>query len=123
MIAALLTDETLTLENLPRLADVSSLVRILGNHGVDYSIDGRRPGEATNSGQTVHLTADVVIPSQHAFQLCFLIGAGAAFAGALVALLVPRVRAARAGAVGADAAPQGVTAAGQAPVEAAVVTV
>src|ERR1700731_3655062 len=40
MIASLLTDQTLTLENLPRLADVNQLVRILGNHGVDYSIDG-----------------------------------------------------------------------------------
>ena len=31
MIASLLTDQTLTLENLPRLADVNQLVRILGN--------------------------------------------------------------------------------------------
>src|ERR1700722_18745355 len=38
MMASLLTEETLTLENLPRLADVSLLVRILGNHGVDYSL-------------------------------------------------------------------------------------
>ena len=35
MIASLLTDQTLTLENLPRLADVHQLVRILSNHGVD----------------------------------------------------------------------------------------
>ena len=35
MIASLLTDRTVTLENLPRLADVSQLVRILSNHGVD----------------------------------------------------------------------------------------
>jgi UDP-N-acetylglucosamine 1-carboxyvinyltransferase len=69
MIAALLTDETLTLENLPRLADVSSLVRILGNHGVDYSIDGRRPGEATNSGQTVHLTARHIVDTTAPYEL------------------------------------------------------
>ena len=55
MIASLLTDQTLTLENLPRLADVSQLVRILGNHGVDYSIDGKRVGEEANAGQTAHL--------------------------------------------------------------------
>jgi len=36
MIASLLTEQTVTLENLPRLADVNQLVRILGNHGVDY---------------------------------------------------------------------------------------
>ena len=50
MIASLLTDETLTLENLPRLADVSLLVRILGNHGVDYTINGKRPGEEPTAG-------------------------------------------------------------------------
>ncbi|MBN8983688.1 MAG: UDP-N-acetylglucosamine 1-carboxyvinyltransferase, partial [Rhizobiales bacterium] len=35
MIASLLTDQTLILENVPRLADVAQLQRILGNHGVD----------------------------------------------------------------------------------------
>lgn len=69
MIASLLTDETLTLENLPRLADVAMLVRILGNHGVDYSIDGRRPGEATNSGQTVHLTAKHIVDTTAPYEL------------------------------------------------------
>ena len=38
MIASLLTRETLTLENLPLLADVTQLERILTNHGVDYAI-------------------------------------------------------------------------------------
>ena len=38
MIASLLTDETLELINVPRLADVSSLLRILGNFGVDHMI-------------------------------------------------------------------------------------
>lgn len=37
MIASLLTDETLTLENLPDLADVNQLIEILGNHGVEMS--------------------------------------------------------------------------------------
>jgi len=41
MIASLLTDDTLTLENVPHLADVEQLIRILGNHGVDYSVNGR----------------------------------------------------------------------------------
>ena len=54
MIASLLTDETLTLENLPRLADVSLLARILGNHGVDYTIAGKRPGDDEATGQTAH---------------------------------------------------------------------
>ncbi|KAB2838008.1 MAG: UDP-N-acetylglucosamine 1-carboxyvinyltransferase, partial [Burkholderiales bacterium] len=33
MIASLLTNDTLTLDNVPRLADVALLKRILGNHG------------------------------------------------------------------------------------------
>ena len=40
MIAALLTEETLILDNVPRLADVAQLQRILGNHGVDIMIAG-----------------------------------------------------------------------------------
>ena len=47
MIASLLTDDTLTLDNVPHLADVESLIRILGNHGVDYSVNGRRDRMAT----------------------------------------------------------------------------
>ncbi len=43
MIAGLLTDETLVLDNVPRLADVALLQRILGNHGVDITIGGKRP--------------------------------------------------------------------------------
>ena len=43
MIASLLTDETLILENVPRLADVGLLQRILGNHGVDVMVGGKRP--------------------------------------------------------------------------------
>ncbi|HEY8070507.1 MAG TPA: UDP-N-acetylglucosamine 1-carboxyvinyltransferase, partial [Methylocystis sp.] len=33
MIASLLTKDTLTLENMPLLADVTQLERILSNHG------------------------------------------------------------------------------------------
>jgi UDP-N-acetylglucosamine 1-carboxyvinyltransferase len=42
MIASLLTRETLTLHNVPRLADVNLLARILGNHGVDVTIAGKK---------------------------------------------------------------------------------
>ena len=43
MIASLLTADTLILDNVPRLADVIQLQRILGNHGVDIMIAGKRP--------------------------------------------------------------------------------
>ena len=69
MIASLLTDQTLTLENLPRLADVGQLVRILGNHGVDYSVDGKRPGEDKTAGQTAHLRAKTIVDTTAPYEL------------------------------------------------------
>src|SRR3984957_10041855 len=69
MIASLLTDQTVTLENLPRLADVSQLVRILGNHGVDYSVDGKRPGEHAAAGQTAHLRAKTIVDTTAPYEL------------------------------------------------------
>ncbi len=69
MIASLLTDQMLTLENLPRLADVSQLARILGNHGVDYSIDGKRIGEEAASGQTAHLRARTIVDTTAPYKL------------------------------------------------------
>ncbi|WP_375598336.1 UDP-N-acetylglucosamine 1-carboxyvinyltransferase [Devosia sp. Naph2] len=61
MIASLLTDEPLVLHNVPRLADVKQLERILENHGVDIAVHGRRRGEEESVGQrmTFH-AADIV---------------------------------------------------------------
>ncbi len=61
MIASLLTPSTLTLENVPDLADVSMLLRILGHHGVDYSVDGRRPGAPPNASRAIHLSARQIV--------------------------------------------------------------
>jgi len=69
MIASLLTDRTLTLENLPRLADVTLLARILGNHGVDITINGKRAGEETGAGQTAHLRAHAIVDATAPYEL------------------------------------------------------
>ena len=69
MIASLLTSRTLTLENLPRLADVSALIRILGNHGVDHSIDGKKPGERATAGRTIHFTARDIVDTTAPYDL------------------------------------------------------
>jgi UDP-N-acetylglucosamine 1-carboxyvinyltransferase len=69
MIASLLTDETLELSNVPRLADISSLLRILSNHGADHSIAGKRPGETAETGQTVRLTARSIIDTTAPYEL------------------------------------------------------
>ena len=57
MIASLLTEDRLTLKNVPNLADVNLLARILRNHGVDLAVDGKRVGGAAHLGETFHLTA------------------------------------------------------------------
>src|SRR5882672_4685552 len=69
MIASLLTDETLVLENVPRLADVGQLQRILGNHGVDVTIGGKRPGDTEYQGQTIHISAARIVDTTAPYEL------------------------------------------------------
>src|SRR3954462_9595901 len=69
MIASLMTGETLELVNVPRLADIASLSRILGNHGVDHMVVGKRPGQTTETGQTIRLTASNVIDTTAPYDL------------------------------------------------------
>jgi UDP-N-acetylglucosamine 1-carboxyvinyltransferase len=69
MIASLLTDQTLVLDNVPRLADVSLLQRILGNHGVDIMVGGKRVGETQYDGQTLHISAANIIDTTAPYEL------------------------------------------------------
>ncbi|MCE4222884.1 UDP-N-acetylglucosamine 1-carboxyvinyltransferase [Methylobacterium sp. C25] len=69
MIASLMTGETLELINVPRLADIASLLRILGNHGVDHMVVGKRPGQTTETGQTIRLTASNIIDTTAPYDL------------------------------------------------------
>src|SRR5476651_2754922 len=69
MIASLLTEDTLILDNVPRLADVILLQRILGNHGVDVMIAGKRPGDDPNSGRTLHISAANIIDTTAPYEL------------------------------------------------------
>jgi UDP-N-acetylglucosamine 1-carboxyvinyltransferase len=69
MIASLLTEDTLILDNVPRLADVVLLQRILGNHGVDIMIAGKRPGDDPNSGRTIHISAKNIVDTTAPYEL------------------------------------------------------
>lgn len=69
MIASLLTDDTLTLENLPRLADVEQLTRILGNHGVDVSVSGRREKQSEAYARTVSFSARHIVDTTAPYEL------------------------------------------------------
>jgi len=69
MIASLLTDQTLILENVPRLADVALLERILGNHGVDIMVSGKRSGQTAEHGQTLHISAARIVDTTAPYEL------------------------------------------------------
>jgi UDP-N-acetylglucosamine 1-carboxyvinyltransferase len=69
MIASLLTPETLTLKNVPHLADVNLLARILGNHGVDLAIAGKRPGQRRGEGDTLHLSAQTIVDTTAPYEM------------------------------------------------------
>ena len=69
MIASLLTEDTLILENVPHLADVVQLQRILNNHGVDVMLSGKRPGDGEHKGQTVKISAENIVDTTAPYEL------------------------------------------------------
>lgn len=69
MIASLLTDQRLTLENVPDLADVGLLKRILANHGVDYMVSGKRASDNPNAGETLTLSAANIVDTTAPYEL------------------------------------------------------
>jgi UDP-N-acetylglucosamine 1-carboxyvinyltransferase len=91
MIASLLTSEELILENVPHLADVESLIRILTNHGVDYQVEGKRAGQDVSRGRTIHFKAAQIVDTSAPYELVSRMRASFWVIGPLLA----RMRAAR----------------------------
>src|SRR5580658_8332367 len=85
MIASLLTKDTLILDNVPRLADVSQLQRILSNHGVDIMVNGKRPGDTAYQGQTLHISAADIVDTTAPYELVSKMRASFWVIGPLVA--------------------------------------
>ncbi len=69
MIASLLTSDRVTLKNVPNLADVNLLARILRNHGVDLAVDGKRAGPAVHLGETFHLSARDIVDTVAPYEM------------------------------------------------------
>jgi UDP-N-acetylglucosamine 1-carboxyvinyltransferase len=69
MIASLLTDQKLTLENVPELVDVALLKRILANHGVDYMVSGKRANASPSAGETLTLSAANIVDTTAPYDL------------------------------------------------------
>ena len=85
MIAGLLSDKPLVLNNVPRLSDVRHLIRILGNHGVDITIAGKKRGEAQDAGDTVKINASTIVDTTAPYDLVSTMRASSWVVGPLVA--------------------------------------
>jgi UDP-N-acetylglucosamine 1-carboxyvinyltransferase len=85
MIASLLTSERLTLKNVPNLADVNTLGRILRNHGVDLAVDGKRADPLPYLGETFHLTARDIVDTVAPYEMVSRMRASFWVLGPLVA--------------------------------------
>jgi UDP-N-acetylglucosamine 1-carboxyvinyltransferase len=68
MIASLLTADRVTLKNVPNLADVNLLGRILRNHGTDLAVDGKRTSP-NMQGETFHLTARDIVDTTAPYEM------------------------------------------------------
>ncbi|MEM1316850.1 MAG: UDP-N-acetylglucosamine 1-carboxyvinyltransferase [Pseudomonadota bacterium] len=69
MIATMLTDEPVVLENMPRLADVEALTAILSNHGVDVQVQGKREGDTATTGRRLEFRATSIVDTTAPYEL------------------------------------------------------
>lgn len=69
MITALLTPETLTLRNVPRLVDAQRLQKILNNHGVDITTAGKQAGQTDMAGETLKISAKHIVDTTAPYEL------------------------------------------------------
>ena len=83
MAACLLTDETLTLSNLPHLADITTLANLLVQHGVDLHMNGATNGGHT--GRVLEMTAKEITSTRAPYDLVRKMRASVLVLGPLLA--------------------------------------
>ncbi len=84
MVASLLTDETLTLGNLPHVADIATLANLLRQHGVTLTLDGAA-ANGGHSGRALSLTADAITSTTAPYDLVRKMRASVLVLGPLLA--------------------------------------
>jgi UDP-N-acetylglucosamine 1-carboxyvinyltransferase len=84
MTAALLSDETLTLGNLPHLADIATLATLLAQHGVEIEMRGGAPNGG-HTGKVLALTARTITSTTAPYDLVRKMRASVLVLGPLVA--------------------------------------
>jgi len=83
MTASLLSDETLVLRNLPRLADITTLSHLLVQHGVSVTMAGAEQEDET--GHVLHLNARRIVSTTAPYDLVRKMRASVLVLGPLVA--------------------------------------
>jgi UDP-N-acetylglucosamine 1-carboxyvinyltransferase len=84
LTASLLTEETLTLSNLPHLADITTLINLLTQLGVSFEMKGDAPNGG-NAGRTVSATAKEITSTTAAYDLVRKMRASVLVLGPLLA--------------------------------------
>jgi UDP-N-acetylglucosamine 1-carboxyvinyltransferase len=84
MTASLLTDETLTLAQLPHLADITTLANLLSQHGVAFGMDGSASQDGA-AGRVLQLTAKEIASTTAPYDLVRKMRASVLVLGPLVA--------------------------------------
>ena len=83
MVAALLSDRTLTLGNLPHVGDIASLANLLRQHGVTLTLEGN--GEGGHMGRTLSLNAETITNTTAPYDLVRKMRASVLVLGPLLA--------------------------------------
>src|SRR5579883_587811 len=84
LAASLLSDETLTLSNLPHLADITTLASLLGELGVEIEMNGHAPNGG-HAGRALSLTARRIASTTAPYDLVRKMRASVLVLGPLVA--------------------------------------
>tara|TARA_R110001583_G_scaffold17679_2_gene71236 strand:- start:9477 stop:10763 length:1287 start_codon:yes stop_codon:yes gene_type:complete len=84
MAAALLTDETLTLSNLPHLDDITSMTKLLSQHGVALHLNGYAPNGG-HTGRVLDMQAAEIASTTAPYDLVRKMRASVLVLGPLVA--------------------------------------
>ncbi len=82
MAACLLTEETITLRNLPHLADITTLANLLAQHGVDIHLNGKG---TSYEGRVVELSAKRIVSTMAPYDLVRKMRASVLVLGPLLA--------------------------------------
>jgi len=85
MAACLLTDQPLILSNVPRLADIETMARLLAQHGADVAVPGAGNGAAASTGGAFTLTARHITDTTAPYDLVRKMRASVLVLGPLVA--------------------------------------